>query len=219
MRELNNKLPKPDNLELARQFALEALTKSDLQERAVQSGGWLARRATAESGMILKYLGQEVWISFPPGQIEIHPLTEPITLREEILILHYLGRAKGIRPQEKWISLAEIPEGNFYYPVFLKRCQSPLVKFFGDNPDDLLQVASFYGGSPIDLGDRGVKIQAFPYVPIIFILWRGDADFKAAGNILFDSSITQYLSTEDIVVLTENIVWKLVKNKGKRQRA
>lgn len=208
-------LPKQENLNLAKQIASEALLKGNLKERAVQSGGWFETGVGDKAYVILKYLGQEVSISFGEGPIAaVHARTEPISLREEILILHYLGRAKGILPQENWISFVEIPGANFYHSVFLKRCRSPLVKFFGDNPDDLLQFASFYGGSPINFGDRGVKIQALPYVPIIFIIWRGDADFQAEGNILFDETIIQYLSVEDIVVLTETIVWKLVKAKG-----
>lgn len=207
-------LPKQENLKLARKFALEALANRDLKERASLSGGKFEIKAGGEFRFILNYLGQEIWVSFPQGQVvNAHAPNEPITLREEILIFHYLGRANGILPKEKWISFAEIPEGNFYHPVFGQRCRSPLIKFFGDNPDDLLQVSSFYGGSPIDFGDRGVKIQAFPYVPIVFILWRGDADFKAEGNILFDCSVSGYLSTEDIVVLTETVVWKLIKAK------
>lgn len=61
------------------------------------------------------------------------------------------------------------------------------------------------------MGDASVLIWAFPRVPIGLVLWKGDEEFPPAGNILFDSSIPAYLPVEDIVVLTETVVWKLIK--------
>jgi hypothetical protein len=45
------------------------------------------------------------------------------------------------------------------------------------------------------------------------VLWKGDEDFPPEGNILFDASVASYLPVEDIVILTEMVVWKLVKKK------
>ena len=50
-----------------------------------------------------------------------------------------------------------------------------------------------------------------PRIPLGFVVWRGDAEFQAEGKVLFDSSVSQYLPVEDIVVLAETVVWKLVK--------
>jgi hypothetical protein len=139
----------------------------------------------------------------------------PLSLREEILILHYLERASGIPPTGKWISFAEISGGAFYHPVFLQRSKAPLVKCFGEDPQRLLVLASEeVRGEPWDMGDKGVKIQAFPRVALGMVLWRGDAEFPPEGNVLFDSSVTAYLPVEDIVILAETVVWKLIKKKN-----
>ena len=53
---------------------------------------------------------------------------------------------------------------------------------------------------------------AFPRVPITLVLWRGDDEFPPDGNILFDRSISDYLTTEDVNVLCETIAWTLVKS-------
>jgi len=42
------------------------------------------------------------------------------------------------------------------------------------------------------------------------VLWRGDDELAPEGSILFDSTIPDYLSTEDITVLCETIAWRLV---------
>jgi hypothetical protein len=50
-------------------------------------------------------------------------------------------------------------------------------------------------------------------------LWKGDTEFPPDGNVLFDSSITGYLPAEDIVILAETVVWKIIKAKSREQRA
>ncbi|GAI27680.1 unnamed protein product, partial [marine sediment metagenome] len=67
------------------------------------------------------------------------------------------------------------------------------------------------GSHKADYGDVAVTINAFNYVPITLVLWRGDEEFNPEGNILFDSTISDYLPTEDINILCETISWKLVK--------
>ena len=57
-----------------------------------------------------------------------------------------------------------------------------------------------------------MTVNAFDHVPITLVLWRGDEELAPNGNILFDANISDYLSTEDVTVLTETIIWKLVKD-------
>ena len=83
----------------------------------------------------------------------------------------------------------------------------------------MLSVAGEVQGEPLNLGDVGVKIQAFPFVPLALVLWRGDAEFPAEGSILFDSSVSKYLPVEDMVILAETVVWKLIKAKRKAHGA
>lgn len=207
-------LPKQDNLPLARRMALEGLLKSDPAERAARGGG---RFETAERGggrIGVRYLGREVWLSLPGGTMETSDGGR-LSLREEILILHYLERASGIPPTGNWISFAEIPGGTFYHPVFLQRSKAPLVKYFGEEPQKLLVLAAGeVGGESLTLGDAGVRIPVFPRVPLGVVLWKGDAEFPPEANILFDSSVTAYLPVEDMVILAETVVWKLIKRKN-----
>jgi len=55
-----------------------------------------------------------------------------------------------------------------------------------------------------------VTINAFSRVPITIVMWHGDDEFAPQGSIIFDSTISDYLSTEDITVLCETIIWRLV---------
>ena len=208
-------LPKQDNLPLARQMAVGNLLQSDLAERAARSGGRYEPEPGGRGKIRLSYLGRELGLSFPGGAIESRNGDGPLSLREEILVFHYLERATGIPASGKWTSFAEIPGGTFYNSVFLQRCKAPLVKHFGEDPQKLMAVAAEeVRGEPFPLGDTGIRVPAFPRVNLGLVLWKGDEEFPPEGNVLFDSSITGYLPVEDIVILAETVVWKLIKKKN-----
>jgi hypothetical protein len=78
-------------------------------------------------------------------------------------------------------------------------------------PHRLIDAAAKLGGHKANYGDVAVTIKAFSYVPITLVLWRGDEEFAPSGSTIFDATISDYLSTEDITVLCETITWKLVK--------
>ena len=167
-------LPKKENLPLARRLSIQALLKADLTERAAQSGSHLDDLTPQGQKRIgLCYLGRDLFLFFPRGMIEASNGGGPVSPREEILIFHYLEKARGTPLTGKWISFAEIPGGAFYHPVFLQRCKAPLVKYFGENPEGLLSAAAAeFKAEPWSMGDVGVKFQAFPFVALGLVLWK-----------------------------------------------
>ncbi len=210
-------LTKQENLPLARQLSLEALRRADPAERAARSGCRYKAEAAGPGQILVRYLGRDFRLLLSQGALESTNGGGPVSLREEILVLHYLEKASGMPRSGKWISFAEIPGGNFYHPVFQQRCKAPLVRSFGPDPESLLPAAREFGGEPFSMGDVGVLVPVFPCVSLGLVLWRGDAEFPPEGNALFDSSVSGYLPVEDIVVLAETVIWKIIKSKGSPQ--
>ena len=66
------------------------------------------------------------------------------------------------------------------------------------------------GGIKGEEGDASLCFQAFPRVPVCLILWAEDDEFPPDGNLLFDASISKYLSAEDIAVLSGMVVYPLI---------
>ena len=199
--------------ELAYKLAGEQLAKLDnigIGQQCLKSG---ARYQVIDSQkiIILEYLNQSYQIVFPDIDISLIDSKEEVPIRDKILILHYLTQAKGTPIINKVITFRELPEGANYFPTFSKRAIKPLLDHFGQDPEQLTNTAQRLGGNRADYGDVAVTINAFKYVPITLVLWRGDKEFKPEGNILFDSTIPDYLPTEDINVLCETISWKLVR--------
>jgi hypothetical protein len=134
------------------------------------------------------------------------------SLRDKILMLHYFTGAKGTPTTGKSIAYKQLPGGISYFPAFSQRAIGPLVKNFGKSPELLRKAAAKLGGCDSAYGDLSVTINAFDRVSVTFVLWRGDEELAPNGNILFDANISDYLSTEDVTVLSETIIWKLVKD-------
>jgi len=197
--------------ELAYKLACEQLAKFDnIGEQCLKSG---ARCQVVDSQkiIILEYLNQSYQIVFPDIGISLIDSEEEVPMRDKILILHYFTQAKGTPVTNKIIAFKELPEGANYFPTFSKRAIKPLLDYFGKDLEQLIDVAQKLGGHRADYGDVAVIINAFNYVPITLVLWRGDEEFAPEGSVLFDSTISDYLSTEDINVLCETIAWRLVK--------
>lgn len=188
------------------------LQTDDVAELCRQSGTRCGFGPAARS-ISVEYLRQPYVVSLDDGEITSQGHEATVTIREKLLILHYLLTAKGTPPLRKIITFQELPEGHVYYPTFLKRAVQPLVSNFGSEPGLLLPEVEKLGGVSVELGDAAVRIHAFPCVPITIALWKGDEEFEARGSILFDAGIPDYLPTEDITVLCETISWKLIRSK------
>lgn len=161
----------------------------------------------------LDYLGRSYRVTYPEVGISIDGSQEAVPIKEQILILQYLLGARGTPLADKIITFREVPDGNNYFAVFQKRAIKPVLDCFGDNPRSMITSAEKMGGCEVDFGDAAATFNAFSRVPVTFVLWRGDEEFSAQGSILFDSSVSDYLSSYAIAELCEGIAWKLVRLK------
>lgn len=158
------------------------------------------------------FLGQQFTVDYPSGKFEPEPQLEgelPIFAR--ILVLHYLTNISQARVTGQFISYKELPGGEIYIQPFNNRAIRPMTQFFGEHPQKLLDAAQHIGGKPVKLGDVGVTLNAFPKIPVTLAVWGADEEFPASGNILFDSSASDYLPTEDYAVLAGFVVMTLKK--------
>jgi hypothetical protein len=196
---------------LAYKLACEQLAKIDNIDQQCLKSGAQYQVTGSQKVIILEYLNQLYQIVFPHIDISLVDSEMEVPIRDKILILHYLTLAKGTLATNKLIAYQELPEGFNYFPTFSKRAIKPLLDRFGKEPHWLVDATEKLGGHKVDYGDVAVTVNAFSRVPITIVLWRGDEEFAPMGNILFDSTVSDYLSIEDINVLCETITWKLVR--------
>jgi hypothetical protein len=164
-----------------------------------------------KEGLLVPYFGQMRRVSWPEITVTPAEGEAQIPLTEQILILHYLQRATGEPLSGHSIDFREVPDGGgFYWSAFVSRAKKPLLETFGQDLELYLKVAQSLGGEPQDLGDAAARFTAFPLVPVTHVLWGGDEEFPPEANILFDMTISQHLSTEDIAALAGASVYRLM---------
>lgn len=180
----------------------------DIKEQCLKGGA----QYVGPDRVTLEYLNRSYVMAVPGMEISLKDSLagcESIDLTDRILMLHYLVTAKGTPPTGKPIGFKQLPGGCFEHGSFSREILAPLLDRFGKEPERLLEAAAKLGGVKASYGNVAVSIKAFPRVSVIIVLWRGDDEFPPNASILFDSTVTDYLSTEDMTVLCERIVEKL----------
>jgi hypothetical protein len=207
------KIPDQNVRDYAHELAYSIVCKQlaaieDIEEQCRKSG---TRYSESEKAVLIDYLNQPYKISYPDGEVTFADKTDDVPIKDKILILDYFTRASGNPLTGKLITYKELQDGINYFSVFHKRAIQPFVTFFGDKPEEIVKTAAIFGGEPADYGDVAVKINAFNRVPLTIALWRGDDEFGPEGSILFDSTVSEYLTNDDIHSLCEGIAWKMVR--------
>lgn len=221
---------KEQTLQLAYRLAREKLSGMDIKQQCFRSGAQYVHT----DKVTIEYLNQSYVMAIPSMEIALmdslrhcegrNPVTtvegqegcEDIHLKDRILILHYLITAKGTPNTGKLIGFRQVPGGLFEHASFSREVLTPLLDHFGKEPERLVEAAANLGGSKVSYGDIAVIIKAFPKVSVVIVIWRGDDEFAPNASMLFDSTVADYLSTEDMSVLCERIVEKLA-HSGQRE--
>jgi Domain of unknown function (DUF3786) len=189
---------------------------TDLDELCRRTGGRLESQGSGKA-VIIKYLDSEYRVKLPEIVFSFTDRADEVPLKSKVLILHYLTTALGTPLQHRQITFRDVPDGGNYYDVFFKRAIRPVINRFGENAAGLLDAAAVLNGRIEEgMGDAAVTIDAFPRVPVTFILWQGDDEFPADGSVLLDASVSDYLSSYAITELCEIIAWTLVRSAGSK---
>jgi hypothetical protein len=199
-----------DDYRKAYEIAKEELQKRNPHHVCRVSGALCMEEGKRLSGIKLMFLNRPVTIGWPDLAFE-QESSEEIPIKQKILVLHYLNGVSSKALTGSLISYKDIPSARFYLDAFNRRVKHPLVQAFGEHPDRLPPIAKeLFGATSSSLGDVSVKIQAFPKVPVILVIWKGDDEFPCDGTIIFDSSIGDILSAEDISELTSQIIYPMI---------
>jgi hypothetical protein len=204
-------LPKQDNYTTAYKEAADALRKRQLSDIAEKSGASIIKSDALEY-LLVPFLKDELIVSHPDIELKYKDSDRDVPLWLKILLLHYLVYSKGSQHTGNQITFKQITGGLGYYIAFQRRSIIPILKAFGNNFDNYIAAGERIGGVR-QSGKYSLYFQVFPRIGICYNIWEQDEDFPAEGNVVFDSSISDYLSTEDIAVLCNMTAVMIVKNK------
>jgi hypothetical protein len=212
-------MPRIDDYKQALDLGKEALSGRNPDILASFSGSVIHRDRERKVSFSLNFLNKETIISWPDLEFSYNNSHEELPIQKQILLLHYLSGAwssSGATLTGEWIAFQDVPDGKFYLEAFRKRAKDPFVKALGPDPGLLIEIArEAYDADPFDYGDFAVLVKALPRVPVALILWKGDEEFPPEGNVLFDRSISDIFSAEDIAWLAGMVVYPLIGMVGK----
>ncbi len=201
-------MARTDDYKQAREMAAEKLSQLDFDHLREKSG-----YLSSEPGVLeVPFLNRHYRVRYPA--FAFYTTEEDraaIPLQEQVLILHYLAAPAAPQPAGRWVAYREIPGAGFYFSAFAKRAIDPLKRVFGRDTASLDRAAAVLGGRRLpETGDAGYAFKPLPKVPLQLILWEGDDEFAPEANILFDRTVGEILSPEDIAWLAGMLVYRLI---------
>ena len=153
-----------------------------------------------DKGFCLNILGQERYADWPEFT------GEGWTDKERILFMRYLLTAKKVDPCDSFLAYSEMPWGEVYDRNFRGRCVMPLIGRYGNQPDKLRELCGKLGGRVIPGSGLICEVEYMPNLKIRLIIWEGDDEFPASGQILFSGNFPDAFAAEDRVIVCENLL-------------
>jgi hypothetical protein len=203
-----------DDFKQAREISRKELLQYDPEFIERYSGVEIIKEKNEINALSLRFLNRNINISWPDMDFFYEAGDGEISIQQQALLLHYLNGAcssKRVEISGEWVSYQDIPDGRFYMDAFIKRAKIPLIQTFGLMGAKMVDIASkAYNASKLDLGDYSVRVSALPFVPVALLIWEGDEEFPPDGNLLFDKTISDFLSAEDIAALAGMVVYPMI---------
>ena len=140
----------------------------------------------------------------------------PVRPAWQILTLHYLAVRSRPPAGPPEITFASLPSARVYASVYENRVNRRLCATVGKDAGLLQSVATAIRAHPVDGGDLAFEINVFPRIPLRLIWYAEDEELASCCTLLLPATIESYLSTEDIVVLSEALVSRLAQQMAGR---
>lgn len=117
----------------------------------------------------------------------------------------YLKNVREVFPMgADIVSAKELKEGHFFSGPHVFRTDV-LLNRFGQDIDGFKHACLARGGKPMEMADAAFQLLPFPRLPLYFLLWAGDEEFKPRLQVLFDRPIESILPADAIWALVNRV--------------
>ena len=163
----------------------------------------------------LPFFNRTFIIHFPEIRVEEFAVASLPPQWLQVLLLHYLLRAKGIPVADEWIAYRNLPGAYIFERRFISMAITPLQHAFGDDVESFRKAGLALGGTPMTrTGDAAFRFLAFPKIPVACIFYLGEEEMPSRINMLFDAAAHIYLHTEDLSLVGTYLSTALQKSKS-----
>lgn len=199
-----------ENLELALDKALREFKLIDPAWAASRSG---ASYSFERRSFSLGFFGEPYTVSYPLGEVR-RPDKSAAGGREALILLHYLVNAVGTPVQEEWVAYRDLPGARYHEPAFVADVERPLSLGLAGRLEEFRDWAAKAARFLELPGDVAAAWDVLPRVPLLVIFNERDEEFPASARVLYDVSAPDYLPTEDLEVIAELAVLRILEKTG-----
>jgi hypothetical protein len=139
--------------------------------------------------------------------------TAPVHLVEEMLLLRYLGAEREVRPTGELITFRDMSGGNFYLQPILNRTVNIVLGVFGNDFESLRAALLSFPHVPLSLGDLSAAVHAIGRLDLTLVYRRGDEEFPATLDILFDRVLAAVYRIDEAAALANRLCTALARRK------
>lgn len=113
-----------------------------------------------------------------------------------LAILHYLIGARDISASGELAKPYNIGAGQIYFSGTHRLPLEKLAARYGADIEGFYETGARLGSERLGYGDAALRLLPFPRLPVALILWRGDEEFPARADLLFDSTCRHHLPAD-----------------------
>lgn len=154
----------------------------------------------------IQSLNQRLEISLPE-----YDFTPYIEEWHQLVILHYLDLADGVKASKEQVSFGGLKDGLIRGTKFDHYMDKELRLFLADkSPEQILKICKSLGAEMVE--DRSDLCAVFPFLPhypIWLKIWFADEEFDTSGKMLLSKNADHYLTIEDAVTVGDILLSKL----------
>lgn len=115
-----------------------------------------------------------------------------------VFIIHYLLTSKEIEISNEWISEKDISGGATFFRGPHEIPTKILCSRFKNDVSEFNAICEQAHGLPLNMADAAYGFRITPRIPVAVLHWKGDEDFPAETNIIYDKTISVHLATDII---------------------
>ncbi len=119
-------------------------------------------------------------------------------------ILNYITNSSTKDPVGKWVLFRELPSGERWNPLYMQRCEKPLLKIAYEDRDLFSLLISLFGKSVHIEGIEGdvvFLLYPLPKVPILICYSGPEEEFESQLNFYYDEKAEDNLNIDSIYLL------------------
>ncbi|HBC88344.1 MAG TPA: hypothetical protein DCZ94_15445 [Lentisphaeria bacterium] len=182
-------------------IAAAKLAGADMSRRADNLGFSFMDKGT----ILIRAFGADYTVDLKSFDVRNKKAGQPVRPDLKIIILHYLLFDNKFSETGKFITFRDLPGGQFYLEPYKSRSVNILSSVIKDDVARLKKNLGRLDWKDKTPGDIGAEIHVIGKIKVNLIYYKSDEEMPATADFVYDSSIKNVFSTEDVVVMASLI--------------